>query len=1301
MSDEKSLETLKVVLEGDANPLKKEMDRIRKKMNAYTREIRQQQDAIKKSMDETMDPVRKVREGIKKMISSVRMAANIKTPGNQFKNLEREADSAEKKLKKLYETRLRMEDAGSDIEYTQEYRDIAKSISEAEKNLNRLIGRQDKMRAMGVKESSHQWKSLVYDIQEADNTLKAAKIDMDNLSVGEKFKNTDKWKNLNREISETKMRLAQATAAKEEFASSHTVTKSQKKFEIFSKGLKTVSQSIKRTSGLFASLIQRFKTGLPLFNKTSSSMNRIGMSGKGLGGIFQAIGMSARFMFASFLIRVPIEGAKDGIKNLVQYSDKLNKSISVLCSDMITLKNAFAAAFSPIINVVTPYLDKYIGYVINAANATSQFFAALTGSSTWTKAIRVQADYAGSLDTTTSAAEKAKRSLMGFDQINALTDAKESTNSVPSIDDMFSTETVTNQFSDWVNKVKEAWQNTDFTDIGETVGTKISNVLNGIDWGNYYDKAGRFGSSVATFINGLLSVDSLWTGVGSTIAGGINTGIAAIKSFGENLHFGKLGEAIGKVINSTIVGIHWKDALSSATTWGTGIATALNSFLHETDFNEVGKGVANMIKTAVNSGYSFITMFDFSQLGTKISDSFNGFLQRMNVVDDASGLTGFQKLGVSIGKSMSGFADTIVTALQGIDKGELRKGVQNFLSSVFQNLDINVGKVALTIGGFTLAKVGFSLAFGAVKKALISKLSAVLAGGAVAGTVGSASAGGAAGLAGLSMYIPQVALVLGLGAISFAAGYNIAKFVDESGIVEEIKKVFTENTGKTTGWLDMWLSGMGTSTSDIKKGLKKKLKNIKKVFNKLIAKEDFKQMVVNIKNDAYTWWSNAKTWWADKVGEVKSFKTNVRDDAESWWQKAQDLWSGVVGMVDEFVTNVKNDASNWWNNTKAWWSTKVGNVQEFATNVKNEAADWWDNTKSWWSTKVGTVDEFTTDVKNDANNWWNNAVGFWNSVPDKIVSFGAKIAATGTDLWKNVTDAWAAVQNNEVVANVKAKLSSGWDTVKTVINGLKKQAKTKTYEFKAKATGAWTKLKGYVSSVVNKIKGKTATFTAKASGAWDNLKIRAKNLYDYVKDKSATYTAKTVGKWSTIANDAKTLYESMKSKTATFRAVASGAWDKISSTVSNIKSYVQNKVFTWELKLKQIKLPKISVSWAYKTIGTSKIKYPTFGLNWSYYASGGFPNNGQMFVANESGPELVGKMGNKTTVANQQQITEGIANGVYEAVVNAMSSLNGNSNSGEMYNEITIVVDSEKVFKLVQKGQKSHNRRYKTVVPVT
>ena len=54
------------------------------------------------------------------------------------------------------------------------------------------------------------------------------------------------------------------------------------------------------------------------------------------------------------------------------------------------------------------------------------------------------------------------------------------------------------------------------------------------------------------------------------------------------------------------------------------------------------------------------------------------------------------------------------------------------------------------------------------------------------------------------------------------------------------------------------------------------------------------------------------------------------------------------------------------------------------------------------------------------------------------------------------------------------------------------------------------------------------------------------------------------------------------------------------------------------------------------------------------YAGGGTPNSGQMFMAREAGPELVGTIGGHTAVMNNDQIVASVSAGVYQAVLSAM-----------------------------------------------
>lgn len=92
---------------------------------------------------------------------------------------------------------------------------------------------------------------------------------------------------------------------------------------------------------------------------------------------------------------------------------------------------------------------------------------------------------------------------------------------------------------------------------------------------------------------------------------------------------------------------------------------------------------------------------------------------------------------------------------------------------------------------------------------------------------------------------------------------------------------------------------------------------------------------------------------------------------------------------------------------------------------------------------------------------------------------------------------------------------------------------------------------------------------------------------------------------------------------------------------------------------------------------------PKLNVNW--YAKGGFPNTGEFFMAREKGPELVGRMGNRTAVANNDQIVSGIERGVYNAVINAQGV---QSQSGT-----NVYIGNKQVYKSFSNGLRTESNR--------
>lgn len=97
------------------------------------------------------------------------------------------------------------------------------------------------------------------------------------------------------------------------------------------------------------------------------------------------------------------------------------------------------------------------------------------------------------------------------------------------------------------------------------------------------------------------------------------------------------------------------------------------------------------------------------------------------------------------------------------------------------------------------------------------------------------------------------------------------------------------------------------------------------------------------------------------------------------------------------------------------------------------------------------------------------------------------------------------------------------------------------------------------------------------------------------------------------------------------------------------------------------------------------------------YASGGFPQHGEMFVARESGPEMVGQIGRRTAVANNDQIVSGIASGVSNAnagVISAIYAMSRNIVAAVESSGSDIYMDGQRVGRQTTSAQNRTNRMY-------
>lgn len=125
---------------------------------------------------------------------------------------------------------------------------------------------------------------------------------------------------------------------------------------------------------------------------------------------------------AFILMRRLRSALKEGVKAFAESDAETKANIDGLKASLQQLKVSWGAAFAPILNAVAPILQKLISLLITAANYIQMFFAVLRGGSTYKKAIKNNEALEKSYGGAGGAAEKAKKSVMGFDELNKLDD---------------------------------------------------------------------------------------------------------------------------------------------------------------------------------------------------------------------------------------------------------------------------------------------------------------------------------------------------------------------------------------------------------------------------------------------------------------------------------------------------------------------------------------------------------------------------------------------------------------------------------------------------------------------------------------------------------------------------------------------------------------------------------------------------------------------------------------------------------------------------------------------------------------
>ena len=283
---------------------------------------------------------------------------------------------------------------------------------------------------------------------------------------------------------------------------------------------------------------------------------------------------------------------------------------------------------------------------------------------------------------------------------------------------------------------------------------------------------------------------------------------------------------------------------------------------------------------------------------------------------------------------------------------------------------------------------------------------------------------------------------------------------------------------------------------------------------------------------------------------------------------------------------------------------------------------------------------------------WSDIVGIWNKVSgwfDKhvispLVSFFEglvlRIGQFFEGCWILIQAVWVVVStwfDENVITPLVEFFKGVWEKVSKFFSDLwediKKVWSKVSSWFNEKVItpvvgffeGVWTSVSGFFSSLWTDIKGVWNTVAT-----WFNETI-------ITPVKTAFETA-----CNAIGGFFSSLWLSVKQGVVkAMNGVISGIEGAINKIVGGINALIGgfNDIVEWGADVIGVEWGGVSLV---KEVQLARIPMPT-------YANGGFPETGQMFIAREAGAEMVGNIGRRTAVANNDQIVNGIANGVAEA----------------------------------------------------
>ncbi len=926
---------------------------------------------------------------------------------------------------------------------------------------------------------------------------------------------------------------------------------------------------------------------------------------------------------------------------------------------------------------------------------------------------------ADSTDKATEAQKKLNKQLQGFDKLNNMTtsttkgssssdkgngsggDSIDLTSQLNSAladyekvwnDEYKKMTNDAEKFADKLTKLfKSAWTSGDGSDIGSAVAGWLNK---GIDWvNNHTDKWSKGLKKITTImgtsLNGFVE-NFKWAGLGKAVGNSIKGVLEAETNFFSTVNWVNLGKGLSKTLNAAIK---------------TGV---LQSYF---------KAMASKLRAAIEIAFGAITTFDFKGLGNALGQGINDFFKTMNKKNKQTSLNGWQKLGKGLSDGIGGIADTITTALKKVKWVKVGQAIGDFIAA------IDFGKVAWNFAKLVSALVGAIAGAlkGSFSKAPIETAFLVMFAGLKYTGIGKFIAGEiskkmAASLAekmgfeiskdaGISTAIKtalkQLITKAGLTSLTVSVGV-IGIAAATVGLVAFYN--YVEEKANEKIQLDM--SEANKELGDLNSSAKKCKKSVDETKDAL-KKIEKRDKNAEKKGEEIDSLATAYYKLSKKVNKTKAEKATLKKMSKELSKEMPGLKKNINKETGAYTGNWK-ELKKLVKQTKEYYKAKA--AQKDLADIGNKL---YENEKN--------IAEAEKDAKKASAKLKNERIDLKNETKrlNELEAKNIKYKSGSANMTKKEYEEMEKLRGT--LPMLKQKLEDQqiiYDKHKKKLSELKDAHQELNDKYNTasdyvdkyttkinKNTESVGKQKDAIKSVgeeTDKLSGKNATVSINSKGV-----EKTKKDIDGIQSKKVKVTANA--KKGKDFDKTKKDYDHFKSKNADVKLKIKGA-DKLKEVAKNPlltdigkKNTIKRSV---EITFKMKNGLSDSVSKLLGGLGTTKKKAQGgvfSGGSWhniTKYANGGLPNMGQMFVAREAGPELVGTIGGHTAVMNNNQIVASVSDGVFNALnpvltylcnsINAMSAKMDNMGSGgvsvEKYTEGDLL-------KVVRKEDSNYRKR--------